>query len=160
MADFRFDTQAFDRLSRNLIDLYGQTKVNNWVKTSLGGRTPVPLRNALKRVTPRRTGRLRRTVGHQVLRQHTGEREPVLFVGGRLAQGGFIYHFLRGTRQRQTKKGQNRGSIRNLRLDERATQEGKQQTLIRFGIRFRAVFQEAVGKLARKVNSRRSRTPF
>lgn len=126
----RVDPSQINALIAAFKEEYTAGEVNKWIRSAFAKKsgTPKPLVKALKQVTPKRRkrGGLRTTVDSEVHKFYDGEggNEPVLVVGGRKSRGGFIYHFLRGTVKRKTKKGRNRGRIPDLGLGDKAFRLG------------------------------------
>lgn len=158
MPDLKIGLGQFSTLAKELKTIYGPSKVNTWIRQAFGRPTPNPLKSALKQVTPRRSGKLRKSVNHQVVRRFTKTGrgrskagEPALFVGGKKEKGGFVYYFLRGTKERRTKKGAYRGRITNRRLDKKAFSKGGAQSALLFRNKFEQVLGVAVTKMKGKV---------
>lgn len=143
------DTRQFQSFIRNLRSIYGRRVVNRWSRQAFGGDTPRPLMGALRRVTPRRTGRTRRSVDSEVFHDPV-DNQPVLAIGGNFRRGGFVFNFLRGTRNRRTRSGAFRGRVRNRRL-ARFTNIGFQQTARRYIRKFENAWSRGVAALRRSI---------
>lgn len=145
------DTRQFRSFIRNLRSIYGRQVVNRWSRQAFGGDTPRPLMNALRRVTPRRTGRTLRSIDSEVF-QDTASNQPVLAVGGNRRRGGFVYSFLRGTQNRRTRSGAFRGRVRNRRLAD-FTGIGFQATARRYMRKFENAWSRGVIALRRRIRA-------
>lgn len=158
MANIQFNTDEVRLYIQNLKSLYGEKQVNSWVKAALRGPTATPIKRKLRAITPKRTRTTSKSVRSEIRQRFQGNlKEPALFIGGEKSKGGFVYYFLRGTVRRQTRKGYNRGRIKNLRLDVRAYTSEARNTFVIFRDRLVRQVERGVAKLQARVKARAAR---